>query len=101
MTGELPAGQTSTWSRVWKLFWNEREGRLRAFWRVLLQLVTAAIITIVLEIGFSVLLPEKTMFSVFSKQNLISLGFVGSVWLGARFLDRRPLADFGLRFNKS
>ena len=101
MTGELPAGQTSTWSRVWKLFWNEQEGRLRAFCRVLLQLVTAAIITIVLEIGFSVLLPEKTMFSVFSKQNLISLGFVGSVWLAARFLDHRPFTDFGLRFNKS
>jgi CAAX protease family protein len=102
MNSKLLAGQTSVWSRIWKTFWNEQEGRLRAFWRVLLQLVTAAIIIVVSEIAFSVLLGEKTIFSVvFSESNVASLGFVASVWLAARFLDRRPFADFGLRLNKA
>lgn len=102
MNNDLRTVETRSWSRMSKPFWNKQEGRLRAFWRLLLQLVLAAIITAVLEIAFHVSLGKQSMLSaIFSEQNMASLGFVASVWLAARFLDRRPFADFGLRPDKA
>src|ERR671932_1532965 len=101
MSHELRMGEAGMWSRISKLFWNKQEGRLRAFWRLLLQLVLAIMITVVLEFAFSASLGRKSVFSaMFSEQNVATLGFVISVWLAARFLDRRPFADLGFRFNK-
>ena len=102
MNNELRARETSMWSGMLKPFWNKQEGRLRAFWRLLLQLVIAIIITTVLEIAFSASPGGRPVFSaVLSEQNIASLGFVISVWLAARFLDRRPFTDLGFRFNKA
>src|SRR5919202_1849122 len=99
---ELLVVETSMWSRISKPFWNRQERRPRAFWRLLLQLFLGATITFVLGIGSSASLREKTIFSaVFSEQNVATLGFVISVWLAARFLDRRPFADLGFQFNKA
>ncbi len=102
MDDELRVGEISVWSRISKPFWNEQEGRLRALWRLLLQLILAVVVTVALQITLSAAFGGQSIFSaVLSEQNVATLGFVVSVWLAARLLDRRPFADFGFRVDKT
>jgi membrane protease YdiL (CAAX protease family) len=87
-------------------FWNKLERRIRAGWRMVIQLVLFMGILVlfvfiddfftegwprtIIGEGDSILLPLE-MF----------LATLISVWIAGRFLDRRPLVDFGLRFNRS
>lgn len=96
-------------------FRDEREGRPRAFWRVLLQfaasLVGQALLTTVALVAFALVggaesadaftgLTTLPAFVVAS--GAISLAVtVLTVWLAGRFLDRRSFADFGLRLNRA
>ena len=106
-----------------KVFWNEREHRLRAFWRLLLQFILTLIVTLPIIVLTVVLFawaqgvsmegttlagpgpavermlgssPSiETSFGVMS-----ALGVVVSVWLATRFFDRRLFSDIGLQLNK-
>jgi uncharacterized protein len=102
---------------------STHEGRLRAFWRLLLQFVVYsllplpfAILTVIvfarsrgvsLE-GTTLLGPgsnvERMMLGspvlLLVTQVILSLGTVASVWLATRFLDRRPFVSLGLRLNR-
>jgi uncharacterized protein len=107
------------------LFWNGEERRLRAFWRLLAQLVLLVTLFVPASVvatgaGSALLIidgeltPEEVgrlladplallghpILSV-----LLSLAalfaFAGSVWLAGALLDRRRFTDFGLRFNRN
>ena len=97
-------------------FLNEREGRLRAFWRVLIQfassflgqslLVTAALLVFALAVGVedegeAAALTASPAFVVVSRG--ISLAVtVLTVWFAGRFLDRRHFfSGFGLRLDRA
>jgi CAAX protease family protein len=95
-------------------FWNERERRLPAFWRLLLQVSLLVIIGLVLGSLVSVALPllgvrtpgsgtagllaDPFFFAVNYAVSFVAV--VVSVWLAGRFLDRRPFLGFGLRLDK-
>ena len=97
-------------------FWNAEERRLRAVWRLILQLVflglgMGCLSIFVSLIGFLTGMIEPTtnadavasamqqprMLGISSASAL--LAFLLSVWLAGRFADRRPFADFGFHFD--
>ena len=95
-------------------FWNERERRLPALWRLLLQasllvitgLVLGALVAVAIPLlgaqmpggGTAGLLADPFFFAANYGVSLVAV--VASVWLAGRFLDRRPFSDFGLRLDK-
>jgi membrane protease YdiL (CAAX protease family) len=90
-------------------FFNAQERRLRAFWRLLLQIVLFTTIGLVmgeLTSGVFVLLGGETEVLTepsitFAAAIVISLvAAIISVWLAARFFDRRPLSGLGLRLDQ-
>ncbi|GAP16555.1 CPBP family intramembrane glutamic endopeptidase [Levilinea saccharolytica] len=92
------------------IFINPQEQRLRAGWRLLLQLVAFLLITFLVQIPLGILLaalPNLTsgsnlwlQFLLRPLTGLISLAAMGfSYWLAARFFDRRPVRDFGFHFS--
>ena len=106
-----------------KAFRNEREQRLRAFWRLILQFLLSEILArsfVVLVVvlfawGLDVSLKGSTlgspgraverMLEDFPSTDMtilvmFALGVVVSVWLATRFLDRRSFSDLGLHLNK-
>ena len=87
-----------------RIFWNNDERRIRAPWRLVLQLLMWLIITIILllvsqavAVGIGVVTPEQ-----FDDLEIIPevVGSLLAVWLAGRLLDRRRFVEFGLRFNK-
>ncbi|HEX7069370.1 MAG TPA: CPBP family intramembrane glutamic endopeptidase [Rhodothermales bacterium] len=73
------------------LFWNSNEGRPRAFWRILAQVV----LMIVLLLAAGALLGDFRR--TFPGKGLVTLaGIGGSVILAARWFDRRPIQGLGL-----
>ena len=85
------------------IFWNTEQARLRAGFRILIQLTAFFILMKGLAALFG--LPNE----ITSNMSLwIYLAFAGvrlfrvliSVWLSGRFLDHRPFSDFGLQLNK-
>lgn len=79
-------------------FWNREEHRMRAFWRLLAQVV-------MLIAGLLLLVPLATSLEHDAGYDLImefatGLAMVGSVWLCARLLDRRRMTDLGLRLDR-
>lgn len=86
-------------------FWNAEERRLRAGWRILVQLVVMGVLTSGLAKAFSGVqaMREHNIEAVFSQAPLFLLSaflVCVSVWLGCRFLDRRPLDGLGLRVDR-
>ncbi len=79
-----------------KLFWNEDERRLRAFWRLLLQ--TVLLVGLVLAFGAALAWVPGSMAKVLL---MTLVGLTLSVWLAARFLDRRAFADLGFRLSRA
>jgi len=85
------------------LFWNEKQNRLRAGFRILIQLT----VFFILMKGLAVILGVPSEITS-NMPVWIFLTVAGvrlfrvliSVWLAGRFLDRRPFADFGLHLNK-
>ena len=95
-------------------FFNDQEGRLRAFWRLLLQftisLISAAVLTSTAYVAFFLFggeglgrgvienLPSSPSFlPVTGVMSLAAALF--SVWLAGRLFDRRPFSEFGLRID--
>ncbi len=84
-------------------FWNAREGRLRAGWRIALALVVSYL---VLPAGIYWALAkaheaqESNLEATFSMASLFiawALLVVLGIWLACRFVDRRSLDELGLR----
>ena len=87
------------------IFWNRREGRLRALWRLVLQalLVIAQVLlvvwvcdTIEATAGVRVIphtLPGRAILS--------GLTVLVSIYVAGRFLDRRRFIDFGFHFDRN
>ncbi len=89
-------------------FWNARERRLRALWRLLLfglgfvllaSVLLVAGIVVVIAMGLAPTTAlSPTDFTVMLLGAIASLAAaVGSMSIAARLLDRRPLAGYGLR----
>jgi membrane protease YdiL (CAAX protease family) len=88
------------------IIWDEKHSRLRAGWRLMIQLVLLIAFLVVFAIlddllasslprsplgeGDSILLPVEML-----------LAHLLSVWIAGHFLDRRRFADFGLHFSLS
>jgi hypothetical protein len=93
---------------VQEIFWNSPEGRLRVFWRLLLQVILFLAFAIILTI-FAQLLFQINLLSLGQNSPVlflyntlgILLSMLLSVWLAGKFLDRRPFPDFGLHLNRN
>jgi membrane protease YdiL (CAAX protease family) len=91
-----------SWSSLWDVFWNDRERRLRAPWRVVLGLL----LVLVLGVAGSVLGSALERAGVgpgpptggagVVAQVAVLAGFVAGLCLAGRYVDRRRLHDFGL-----
>jgi membrane protease YdiL (CAAX protease family) len=97
-------------------FYNHRENRLRAFWRLLFQFalntVGATLVGSLALVLFAVYegadLADSSVETLTTSTGSLAVGFVASavpalvsVWLAGRFFDRRPFSDFGLRLDRS
>ena len=107
-----------------RIFWNREEKRLRAFWRLLSQLVLLLLITLPLQlvttfIAMGYLLSQEDLppaeladplalqtyivqspFLMMVSSVVTFIAFILSIWLAGRLLDKRPFSDFGLRLNR-
>lgn len=73
-------------------FINEEEGRIRAFWRLILQVALMVFLMIIVALAYHA--------EVFMK--FVSLGAIlVSVWVAGRYLDHRPFRGFGMQMNAS
>lgn len=86
------------------LFWNSDERRLRAFWRLLLQFVVfillwvaAAVVVAILKRMFPSAPLLAGQFSIYGPLWLVTLVSLYGV---TRYIDRRPLWQLGLSFNR-
>lgn len=97
------------------LFYNHRENRLCAFWRLLFQFalntVGATLVGGMAFVLFAVYegtdLGESSVEMLTTSTGFLAVGFMASavpavvsVWLAGRFFDRRPFSGFGLRLNR-
>jgi len=81
-------------------FWNRDERRLRAGWRLVIQLITfilaAAAAQLLVLAAFG-----KGSAGGMALMAVLYLAFeAGAGWLVARFIDRRRFADFGFHLNR-
>jgi len=94
-----------------RIFWNVHEHRLRAGWRIALQLLLATILgalpialiaeplTALHRVGLFLPLLDHDRYDRVINMivgPLLTLGVVGSVLIAARWLDRRPLSHYGV-----
>jgi membrane protease YdiL (CAAX protease family) len=98
-------------TRLKRLFWNDRERRLRAIWRLLLQagllLVCVFILGAALALGArAVGVPVAAASAGPGSLSRAALGVLmltavaASMAAAARLLDRRPFADFGFHLDR-
>ena len=94
-------------------FWNSADRRIRAFWRLTIQILLYLLISISLAgfiyLVFQVIFPELAASKVeTSSQYLIIssfspilslLGIFFSVWAAGKWLDHRKFSDFGFHLN--
>ena len=91
------------------VFWNNEEGRIRAAWRLLVQLAVMFGLAMVAQTAInnvvSAMLPDPANAGMAAREIVATgmqivgqLVMVTSVWLIGRLLDKRSLRSFGLRF---
>lgn len=106
----MPVVRAVTGSVIGRLFWNADEARLRAGWRIVLYtwlwiFAPAAVGRLVgawLALPLMSVFPTVAGIAPHAVTVLLRLVVILVVtWLAARLLDRRPLAGFGLRINRS
>lgn len=109
---------------VKRAFWNSEQHRLRAFWRLVLQLLLFGAIVFVLQIlvgllGFVIAViqqgisPEQfgdpagvptaitnSPVVLIASMLAIAIAMAVSVWLAGRLFDRRRFADFGFHLDR-
>jgi hypothetical protein len=93
----MSGGMTSVTARIRPVVWGSDESRVRAIWRFLLAwpllpLVGLSVALVMPLAGVSGRIPGGVF------QGVIFLGMLG-VW--ARFVDRRPLSDYGVAATRS
>ncbi len=75
------------------LFFNPKEGRIRAAWRLLFQLILALVFSLSLRFIPSLMGFEGMTVTMV----IVALGFTASIYVAALFFDRRPFEEFGLQ----
>ncbi len=91
--------QPTQQSRLAFPFWNPHEKRLRAAWRLMLQVVFLVIASMVA--GIPAVLLGLSFDGLAVGAVISAVAFPVSIWLAAGLLDRRPFADFGFHFSAS
>lgn len=76
------------------IFYNSDEQRLRAGWRIFFQFIIMLLIAGVTVWGLSFVLSEGMTLAI---PNFI--GIVASVWIAARYFDKRSFTDYGININ--
>jgi len=76
------------------IFQNPHENRLRAGWRLLLQFILLILISGIINLGIYYLSPQTNVLIAVLAQ---FAGVVGSIWIAARYLDKRSVTDYGLQ----
>lgn len=90
------------------LFWNARQRRLRAFWRLLIQIILLFVLSgclstlVMLPAVFNDGMELEIEHPAVQLATLMMLpATLVSVWFAGRFLDRRRFADFGMGINRA
>ena len=84
------------------IFWNNEQARLRAGFRILIQLTAFFILMKGLTAIFGVpseLTANMPVWILLSLACVRLFRVLISVWMTGRYLDRRPFADFGFQIN--
>ena len=95
MDGEL------TVSPIANLFWNARERRLRAGWRVLVFLVMLLVVAAVegrVRAGLAGRLPD--LYEDLVRALVFALLIAAALYLASRVLDHRRMSDYGFHFSR-
>ena len=86
-------------------FWNPTEHRLRALWRLILQVglffILSGLLTVIFGLFFQFpLVNQRQVYTFLITPVATLIGITLSMWLAGRLLDRRPFADFGFHVNR-
>lgn len=83
------------------IFWNTNERRLRLVWRLLILATLFIFIITFLAISISIGVKHgaSILFTLPGGGLISLLAALISMWLAARFVDRRPWSDYGLHLN--
>jgi len=98
-----------------QLFWNPREQRLRAPWRLLGQLIILIVLAVLLTLFVAIVggltsstsknfLFDSELFSpslMLTSTLITTVAALASVWVAGRLLDRRPFPSFGFHLNRA
>lgn len=95
-------------SAIRRLFWNDDERRVRALWRLLLQVVASGLVALVVGLilmPLAAALPIEGGDGAGSSHALIgsilaAIAVGAGVWLVGRGLDKRTFEDFGFHLDK-
>lgn len=74
------------------IFYSNEESRLRLVWRILLTTSVAITCTVFIYLLLSLIISDVNLAS----QTALAISVLFSIWLAARFIDKRPFSDFGL-----
>ena len=80
------------------VFWNAGQNRLRAGWRLSIQFVLFTAVLIGNGI-FTSIFGSEPVAVILGSLIYLTAG-LGIVWLMARFVDKRPYADFGFHLDR-
>ena len=86
-------------SRLTAVFWNRDEYRLRALWRLLLQLLLFLLALLVCG-SIGLMLPPTALLDWVGRVGVFVIAIL-AVWAACRVLDLRPFADLGLRVDRA
>lgn len=79
------------------IFINVNEQRLRAGWRLLMQIIIMFLIVASGILGLQYVVSDPLLVITVFPQ---FVGVIASVWIAARLLDKRSFSDYGLHFNR-
>lgn len=88
------------------IFWNSEEVRIRAGWRILIQLLSMSFLIMGLMFlvqQYSYLLPGQPEWaaSSFFQKPIEVIAFLLTAYLCAKYIDKRPFKDLGLVIDKN
>ncbi len=79
------------------IFISDNENRLRAGWRILFQFAIMMLIYTAVAVGLNMVMAGSLIVASVAP---LFIGVIVSVWLAARYFDKRPLEEYGIDFNK-
>jgi uncharacterized protein len=88
-------------SAIANVFWNAREGRLRAGWRVLIFLVMVFVVAAVegrVRAGLAGRLPD--LYDALVRALVFALLIAAALFLASRVLDHRRISDYGFHLSR-